>query len=159
VKALQVVTAPGEKLEHRNHYRAHLDTTHRAAILAYEEAGISKPREEISMLETHDCCSISELLHYEDLMISPYGKAIDDLDSGFYDLDGKIPCQPDGGFKCFGDSIGASAIRMIYEIYKQLQGNVDSNRQVRNPRIGLAHHLSGNPFTSAVSITILSDEL
>ncbi len=38
----------------------------------------------------------------EDLYISPKGGACEDIMSGFFDLDGKIPCRVDGGLKCFG---------------------------------------------------------
>ena len=62
-----------------------------AASRAYEEAGIKNPREEISMMEVHDCFSITELVTYEDLQISPRGKAKDDIDAGFFDLDGQVP--------------------------------------------------------------------
>ena len=159
VQALQGATISDEDFPQMNQSGAHIETTNQAAIRAYKEAGISNPREEISLLETHDCCSMAELLHGEDLLISPYGKIIEDMDAGFYDLDGKIPCQPDGGFKCFGDPVGASEIRMIYEVYNQLQGNADSKRQIGNPRIGLTHHLGGTPFMSVASITILANQL
>ena len=43
----------------------------------------------------------------EDLHISEPGKACDDVLDGFYDLHGTIPCQPDGGLKCFGHPIAA----------------------------------------------------
>src|SRR3972149_5926362 len=99
---------------------SYVETATRCAARAYKEAGIKNPREEISMMEVHDCFSITELATYEDLAISPRGKAIEDINSGFYELKGKIPCQPDGGLKCFGHPIGASGIRMLYEMYNQL---------------------------------------
>ncbi|MBT8489670.1 MAG: acetyl-CoA acetyltransferase, partial [Deltaproteobacteria bacterium] len=106
----------------------------------------------------HDCFSITELSTYEDLQISPRGKAANDVESGFFDLDGKMPCQPDGGLKCFGHPIGASGLRMIYELYKQFQGKADQ-RQIENPRLGLTHNLGGFPCMSVVSIGILGSEL
>ena len=50
------------------------------------------------------------------------GTAWKDILDGFYNADGKIPCQIDGGLKCFGHPIGASGLRMLYEMYLQLQG-------------------------------------
>ena len=91
---------------------------------------------------------------YEDLLISERGKAKDDVDSGFFALDGQIPCQPDGGLKCFGHPIGASGLRMLYELYKQLQGKAGA-RQIRNPRIGLTHNLGGQPPYSICSVSIV----
>ncbi|MBN2398328.1 MAG: acetyl-CoA acetyltransferase, partial [Deltaproteobacteria bacterium] len=102
--------------------------------------------------------SITELSTYEDLQISPRGKAVDDIEAGFFDLDGTIPCQTDGGLKCFGHPIGASGIRMIYEEYKQLQGKA-GERQVENPRIGLTHNLGGFPCMSVVSVALFGNTL
>jgi acetyl-CoA C-acetyltransferase len=69
-------------------------------------------------------------------------------------LGGQIPCQPDGGLKCFGHPIGASGLRMMYEMYKQLQGKAGA-RQVKNPKFGLTHNLGGVPVRNVVSINIV----
>ena len=106
------------------------------------------------MMEVHDCFSITELVTYEDLGISPRGKAKEDVQAGFFDLDGKIPCQPDGGLKCFGHPIGASGLRMMYEMYKQLQGKAGP-RQIKNPKIGLTHNMGGIPAVNVVSVCIV----
>jgi acetyl-CoA C-acetyltransferase len=124
-----------------------------AAERAYKEAGITNPREEIDVAEVHDCFTINELLTYEDLGFSPRGKAIDDVDSGFFELDGDLPVNTDGGLKSFGHPIGASGIRMIYEIYLQLRGKAGP-RQVSDAETGLIHNIGGWPgaFTSAIGI-------
>jgi acetyl-CoA C-acetyltransferase len=154
VKALQVVADSGESMRYKDFDLTHIETTSRAALQAYSEAGIRNPREEIGVMEVHDCFSITELVTYEDLQISSRGRACEDLEIGFFELNGKIPCQPSGGLKCFGHPIGASGIRMIYEIYKQLQGKSGS-RQVRNPKLGLTHNLGGVPTQSVAGICIL----
>jgi len=158
VKSLQIALTSGEELMHQGWDGAHVETTYRGGIKAYEEAGITNPREEISMMEVHDCFSITEFVTYEDLQISPRGKAREDVESGFFDLDGKVPCQTDGGLKCFGHPIGASGLRMIYEEYKQLQGKADQ-RQIENPKLGLTHNLGGFPSMSVVSVGIFGNEL
>jgi acetyl-CoA C-acetyltransferase len=154
VKALQISVSSGEELMYNEWDGAHAETTYRAGIKAYEEAGITSPREELSMMETHDCFSINELIQYEDLQISPRGKAKIDIDDGFYNLDGKIPNQPDGGLKCFGHPIGASGLRMAYEMYKQFQGK-SGPRQIKDPKYGLTHNMGGVPQSNIVSISIL----
>jgi acetyl-CoA C-acetyltransferase len=73
---------------------------------------------------------------------------------GFFDLDGTIPCQPDGGLKCFGHPIGASGLRMLYEMYLQLLGRA-GERQLDDPRLGLTHNLGGMPFMNISSVTIV----
>jgi acetyl-CoA C-acetyltransferase len=154
VKAINVAADSGESLLCTQYDYTHIETTYRAAMKAYEEAGIKNPRNEMSLLEVHDCFSITELITYEDLLISPRGKAKEDVDAGFFELDDKIPCQPDGGLKCFGHPIGATGLRMLYEVYKQLQGKAEG-RQVKDPKFGLTHNLGGQPACSVCSICIL----
>ena len=106
------------------------------------------------MMEVHDCFSVTELVTMEDLFISEEGNAVKDVMDGFYDADGKVPCQIDGGLKCFGHPIGASGLRMLYEMYLQLQGRA-GERQLSNPSIGLTHNLGGQPANNVCSIAII----
>ncbi|MDA8335906.1 MAG: acetyl-CoA acetyltransferase [Peptococcaceae bacterium] len=156
VKAVQISVSSMEELSFNEWDGTHIETTYRAGLKAYEEAGIKNPRKEISLMEVHDCFSITELVTYEDLQISPRGKATEDVESGFFDLSGPIPCQSDGGLKCFGHPIGASGLRMIYEVYKQLQGKAGP-RQIRNPGMGITHNLGGVPYFSVAAVTILGN--
>ena len=155
VKALAISVSSGEESIFTNWDGAHLETTLRAGQMAFKEAGIRNPREEISMMEVHDCFSITELTVYEDLQISPRGKAIEDILDGFFDLKGKVPCQPDGGLKCFGHPIGASGLRMLYEMYSQLLERWPEERRVKNARLGLTHNLGGIPSTNVCSVAII----
>ena len=155
VKALAICVSSGEEALINTWDGAHLETTFRAGQMAFQEAGIKDPREEISMMEVHDCFSITELTVYEDLQISPRGRAIEDILNGFFDLHGEIPCQPDGGLKCFGHPIGASGLRMLYEMYNQLLERWPEERRVRNPRMGLTHNLGGIPSTNVCSVAII----
>src|SRR6056297_234683 len=154
VKALQIALSSGEELGYDEWDGDHFLTTSKCSTKAYEEAGIENPREEISMMELHDCFSITELVTYEDMHISERGKAIKDIMDGFYDLNGQLPCQVDGGLKCFGHPIGASGLRMLYEMYLQLHGRADK-RQIEAPRLGLTHNLGGFPFQNICSISII----
>jgi acetyl-CoA C-acetyltransferase len=90
----------------------------------------------------------------EDLGISPEGGAVKDVMDGFYNADGGIPCQIDGGLKCFGHPIGASGLRMLYEMYLQLQGKA-GNRQTKDPSIALTHNLGGFPAQNVSSVAII----
>ncbi len=155
VKALSVTVSSGEEAVGTSWDGAHFPTTRIAATNAYKEAGIKDPREEISMCEVHDCFSITEMVTMEDLHISPKGGAYDDIMSGFYDLDGQIPCQVDGGLKCFGHPIGASGLRMIYAMYEQLLERVPEERKVKNARLGLTHNLGGFPHQNVCAMSIV----
>jgi acetyl-CoA C-acetyltransferase len=128
-----------------------------AAKKAYLEAGIRDPRKELSMTEVHDCFSITELVTMEDLGLSGEGQAVRDVLDGVFDADGEVPCQIDGGLKCFGHPVGASGIRMLYEIYLQLQGRAGP-RQLADPKTGLIHNLGGQPSQNVCSISIVGLE-
>ncbi|MFP4476127.1 MAG: acetyl-CoA acetyltransferase [Desulfatibacillaceae bacterium] len=154
VKALQLALSSGEEAAYDEWDGDHFVTTSKCSRMAYAEAGIENPREEISMMEVHDCFSITELVTYEDLHISPRGRAVYDVLDGFYDRDGGVPCQVDGGLKCFGHPIGASGLRMLYEMYLQLHGRADK-RQLENPKYGLTHNLGGFPFQNVCAISII----
>jgi len=122
---------------------------------AYEEASIAKPREELSLIEVYDCFTITELVTVEDLFISPEGGAVTDILEGFYDADGAMPCQIDGGLKCFGHPIGASGLRMIYELYLQMNGRAGDRQLRKAPVLGLTHNLGGFPSANVCSVAIL----
>jgi len=131
--------------------------TFAAAKSAYEQAGIKDPRKEISHFEVHDCFSSTELLTYEDLLISPFGHAPEDVEAGRFNLDGEQPCNTDGGLKSFGHPLSASGLRMMLEVYKQLQGKAGP-RQIKNPRLGLAHNLGGVPSYFNVGVCIIGNK-
>lgn len=156
VKALQIAVTSGEEMEHTEWDGTLTRTTTTAAIRAYEEAGVKNPRDEISMAEVHDCFSITEAVTMEDLQLSPRGKVKEDVDAGRFNLDGPQPVQPDGGLKSFGHPIGASGLRMMYEMYKQLQGKAQQpERQLKNPKLGLTHNLGGFPAMSVCSVFVV----
>ena len=154
IKALQVALSAGREMSTSDWDGSYVRNTRIAARRAYEEAGISDPRRQISMLEVHDCFSITELVTMEDLFISADGGALKDIMDGFFDADGAMPCQIDGGLKCFGHPIGASGLRMCYENYLQLLGRAGP-RQLKNPVYGLSHNLGGVPYNCVSSVAIL----
>jgi acetyl-CoA C-acetyltransferase len=153
LKAMQLGLTSGAELMYSDWDGTYVKTGQECAARAYQEAGVKNPREELSLIEVHDCFSITELVTYEDLQISEKGKAGNDVRDGFFNLDGKIPCQADGGLKCFGHPIGASGLRMMYEIYLQLQGRA-GDRQLKNPSLGLTHNMGGFPNQNIVSISL-----
>jgi acetyl-CoA C-acetyltransferase len=154
VKALALSASCGRELGTRQWNGADVPNTRNAARAAYAEAGIRDPRKEFSMLEVHDCFSITELVTMEDLGVSDDGQAWRDVLDGKFDADGEIPCQVDGGLKCFGHPIGASGLRMVYEHYLQLTGRAGL-RQLANPKLGLSHNLGGVPYNGVCGISIV----
>jgi acetyl-CoA C-acetyltransferase len=153
VKALQLVASNGYELSHSGWDGAHTPTTRVAARRAFAEAGVRNPRTEISVMEVHDCFSITELVLMEDLGMSDEGRAVADILDGAFDRDGRNPCQTDGGLKCFGHPVGASGLRMAYEVYNQLLGRAGA-RQLSGTSLGLTHNLGGIPNRNVASVAL-----
>ena len=158
IKAVQICQGPREGWLSQAYDFAHVEETYRGGIAAYKEAGIKNPRQEINIAEVHDCFSITELTIMEDLQFSKRGKVSEDIEAGTFTLQGSLPVNTDGGLKCFGHPIGATGLRMAYEVYKQLQGKA-GKRQVKNPRLGLTHNQGGEPGAATVSVLIAGNEL
>lgn len=158
VKALSVVCGPGHGAMHQDFDFTSIRETYHAGLDAYKQAGVTDPRKEISMAEVHDCFTPTELVIYEDLGFSGRGKAWQDVLNGVFDLDGELPVNPDGGLKSFGHPIGASGLRMLYEMYLQLRGQAGP-RQIDNPKLGLTHNLGGFPWEAVCSVCIVGGEL
>ena len=154
IKAVQLSASNGWEMQFGEWDGASVPNTRAAAARAYAEAGIRDPRAELDMTEVHDCFSITELVIMEDLGLSDEGRAPADILDGRYDRDGAIPCQLDGGLKCFGHPVGASGLRMAYEVYNQLQGRA-GERQRGKVDFGLTHNLGGSPFNSVAAVAIL----
>ncbi len=153
VKAMQLAASNGVEAGHASWDGSYTMTTRKAAERAYAEAGINNPRKELDLVEVHDCFSVTELILMEDLGLSAESAAPKDILDGVYDRDGDMPCQVDGGLKCFGHPIGASGLRMAYEIYSQLLGRADK-RQLDTPSLGLTHNLGGIPNRNIASIAV-----
>jgi acetyl-CoA C-acetyltransferase len=154
VKAIQLCASHGWEMQYGEWDGSYVANTRQAAKRAYAEAGIKDPRSDISLTEAHDCFSITELVTMEDLDLADEGRAPFEILDGRFDRGGAQPCQIDGGLKCFGHPVGASGLRMAYEIYAQLLGRA-GDRQRGTVDLGLTHNLGGAPFNSVAAVSIL----
>ena len=154
LKAVQLSISSGVETTTGSWDGSYVRNTRKAAAKAYQEAGITNPREQLGLTEVHDCFSITELVTMEDLLLSDDGRAVHDVLDGAFDSTGRVPCQIDGGLKCFGHPIGASGLRMAYEVYNQLLGRA-GERQLANVSMGLTHNLGGVPYLGVAAIAVL----
>lgn len=156
IKGFGISAGPGMGKERTDYDFTHWEESYQAAIQAYQQAGIKNPREELDMVECHDCFSIAELIAVESMGICPRGGAKQDLENDEWSQNGKIPVNLSGGLKSFGHPIGASGCREVYEIYKQLQGKVqEPSRQLKNMKLGLAHNQGGHPGKYICGVAII----
>jgi acetyl-CoA C-acetyltransferase len=157
VKALSFVAGPAEGSMRQDYDFTTFPEVVASAEDAYKQAGIDNPREQISMAEVHDCFTPTELVLMEDLGFSPRGQAWKDTLEGRFTLEGDQPINPDGGLKSFGHPIGASGLRMMYEMWLQLRGEAGP-RQIENPEYGLTHNLGGAPGRCVSFVSIVGNE-
>ena len=158
IKALSFVSGPGQGHLSQDYDFTTFHEVVASAKDAYQQAGITDPRAQLSMAEVHDCFTPTELVLYEDLGFSPRGTAWRDVMDGFFDLDGKLPVNPDGGLKSFGHPIGASGLRMMYEMWLQLRGEAGP-RQIPNAELGLTHNLGGFPGKCVSFVSVVGREI
>ena len=114
--------------------------TKRMAAKLYATADIGA--EDIDLVEVHDTTSSAEIIDLIELGLCPAEEAPGRIESGYYDLGGRLPCNPSGGLTTKGHPLGATGVAQIYEIVKQLRGEA-GERQVDRPKVGLTHNGGG----------------
>lgn len=148
IKALSFVAGNGSGLQDPGYDYTYFPEVAASAVDAYRQAGITDPRSELAMAEVHDCFTPTELVLIEDLGLCARGTAWKEVRAGTFDLDGEMPVNPDGGLKSFGHPTGASGLRMIYEAWLQLRGEVPLERRIGTYGVrskALTHNLGGYP--------------
>lgn len=147
VKGLSVVTGTGAGSLDPDYDYTTMPECAQAAADAYAQAGVADPRAELALAEVHDCFTPTELVLMEDLGFSARGAAWRDVLDGAFDPDGDLPVNTDGGLKSFGHPVGASGLRMVYELWLQLRREAPPQRQIalRGRTLGLTHNLGGYP--------------
>ncbi len=112
---------------------------------AYNMAGLTP--QDIDLCELHDCFSIASLIAAESLGFFEFGKSGEAWMKGEADIGGKIAINPSGGLKSKGHPIGATGAAQVYEVVKQLRGEVEPERQVEGARTGMTDTLGGDGST------------
>lgn len=125
-----------------------LDATKMAVKRSIEKDKINMKN--INLAEVHDCFSINELVALEDLGFCEKGKGGSFIEQGEIKLDGQIPTNTTGGLKSIGHPVGATGVRQLADITKQLRG--DSINQLKNIKQGLALNIGGIGTTSVVHV-------
>jgi len=157
IRALSLVAGAGTGASDPNYDYTTFPEVVACANEAYSQAGIKDPATEISIAEVHDCFTPTELVLMEDLGFSKRGEGWKDVLSGKFDLDGPLPVNPDGGLKSFGHPIGASGLRMMFEMWLQFR-NEAGERQQSELNFGLTQNLGGQPGEVVSFIAIVGRE-
>jgi acetyl-CoA C-acetyltransferase len=125
--------------------------TREAARQAYEMSGLNP--QDIQIAEVHDCFTIAEILAMEDLGFYEKGKAAEAVRNGETKRDGTMPINTSGGLKSKGHPVGATGAAHAVEIFKQMRGVAERDRQVKfDVERALTHNLGGSGGTCVVTI-------
>ncbi len=136
---------------HAKEELTYFEATRYAAKEAYELSGL-KP-EDIQISEVHDCFSIAEIIHLEDLGFFKPGEGYKAVEEGLTRLDGPKPINTSGGLKCKGHPVGATGTGQLLEIWKQLRGEAGVRQvPIKDLRIVAAHNLGGTVGTCTFTI-------
>jgi acetyl-CoA acetyltransferase len=146
-KAVAVATAVLTSGTYRSPNKKSLDLTEISAKQAYEASGFGP--EDIQVVQAYDTMSPGELWDLEKLGFCKLGQAPELLREGYFDLNGKLPVNTDGGLMSRGHPLGATALAQVIEIYRQLR-NEAGPRQVTGAKIGLAHAMGSGPNSGIV---------
>lgn len=127
-----------------------MPTTATAARRAYAEAGLAPT--DVHVGEVHDCFAITEILIYEALGFAPRGQGAALVREGRTALDGDLPVNTGGGLIGFGHPVGATGVKQILEVVRQLRGSAGAYQAKRAMRTGITANMGGDDKTSVVTL-------
>jgi acetyl-CoA C-acetyltransferase len=116
---------------------------------ALAEAGVTL--RDLSLVETHDCFTIAELIEYEAMGLVPEGRGASAVKEGLTEMTGPLPVNPSGGLKSKGHPIGATGVSMHALAAMQLTGAA-GDFQVKNARLAGLFNMGGAAVANYVSI-------
>ncbi len=112
-----------------------------AAEKAYTMANLAPS--DISFAELHDAFSILELAISEEIGFFERGKSFLAVRKGETAIDGKLPINTSGGLKSKGHPVGATGVSQAVELVRQLRGEAEEGRQVKDPKFGMSVNFGG----------------
>ncbi|MEQ1564892.1 MAG: beta-ketoacyl synthase N-terminal-like domain-containing protein [Myxococcota bacterium] len=127
-----------------------LDTTAVAAQRALQAAGVRAS--DVQVCEVHDCFTVTELLMMEAIGFCAPGQAAALVREGRTAIDGDLPINTGGGLVGFGHPVGATGVKQVVEIWRQMKGKCGDYQVARTPALGLTANMGGDDKTVVVSV-------
>jgi acetyl-CoA C-acetyltransferase len=125
------------------------DGTRRAWAQALASAGLTL--EDLSLVETHDCFTIAELIQYEAMGLTPPGKGEIAIREGWTEKNGKLPVNASGGLKSKGHPVGATGVSMHVMAAMQLM-NEAGEMQIPDAKLAGVFNMGGAAVANFCSI-------
>ena len=118
-----------------------LEAVRIAGEKAYKMAGVGP--KDISFAELHDAFSILEFVISEEVGFFERGKSFHAVRNGETRIDGRLPINTSGGLKSKGHPVGGTGVSQVVELVRQLRGEAEEGRQVKDPKFGMAVNFGG----------------
>jgi acetyl-CoA acyltransferase len=148
VEVLAIGEATGNLYEDGDPTR--LETTEVAAARAFGAARL-RP-DQIGVAEVHDCFTITEILMLEALGFARRGQGAALAREGRTEIEGDIPVNTGGGLVGFGHPVGATGVKQVLEIYRQMKGRCGDYQIPGSAPYGLTANMGGNDKTAVVTL-------
>lgn len=132
-----------------------LPWTRQAVVDAYQRANLTV--DDIDVFETHDCFTSSEYVAVSSFGITEPGQEHRAILDGMTAFNGKKPINPSGGLIGCGHPVGASGVRMLLDLTKQVTKTA-GDYQVPNAKNGLMLNIGGSATTNYVYIVGTANE-
>lgn len=107
--------------------------------------------DDLSLVETHDCFTIAELIEYEAMGLVPRGHGVRALREGWVQKGGRLPVNPSGGLKAKGHPVGATGVSQHVMACLQLAGEAGA-MQVPDATLAGVFNMGGAAVANYVSI-------
>jgi acetyl-CoA acetyltransferase len=123
-----------------------------ASRAAYETAGIGP--EDVDVVQLQDTDAGAEIIHMAENGFCADGDQEKMLAEGATEIGGRLPVNTDGGLIANGEPVGASGLRQMHELVRQLRGEAGERQMPGSPKVGYSQ-LYGAPGTAGVAIVSL----
>ena len=127
-----------------------MNVTARAAREAYADTGLAPS--DIDVAEVHDCFAVTEILMAEALGFAAYGQGAALAREGRPGLHGDIPINTGGGLLAFGHPVGATGVKQVLEVARQMRGECGGYQLRGTLRHGIAANMGGDDRTAVVTV-------
>ena len=107
--------------------------------------------EDVDVIQLQDTDAGAEVIHMAEAGFCADGEQEKLLADGATEISGAMPVNTDGGLIANGEPIGASGLRQMHELVRQLRGQAGERQVPGTPRVGFAQ-VYGAPGTAAATI-------
>merc|ERR1712217_65535 len=122
-----------------------MDTAKAVVNRLYNKTNLSV--KDVQVAEVHDCFSIAELMMYEAIGLAEPGKGANVCKEGLTEIDGTLAVNTGGGLMSFGHPVGATGVKQLHEIYRQMKGQCGDYQVPKTPEHGLTMNMGGDDKT------------